>query len=456
MTEYASRHGWSVDVLMIDPSQCGVRDDSRLTSLAPGIRLFGVHFYSYRESRMETALRKWASRLLAPLRQRESAGRRTPVAPPIRPAAAGPETSANGKARRPNVGRMILTVRRGQLARRVYAEWEDWAQRAAGMGIALAAEHPYDVIVSSGPPHMAHEAAHQVADALNLPLVLDFRDPWALESYQEPDVASTAWLRLSRYYEAKSVARASLVVMNTALAEQMMRERYPKSAGHIITAMNGADPELRQPGEWGSTFVISYAGQIYGGRDPSALFRGVRKAIDQLRIAPGQLEVHFMSSDHVGNTPLADVAAGAGLSDHFVSEPMQVRSAALALLRRSAMVVILPQAYRHSIPGKVFEYAQAHAWVLSLAERDSATERLMRETHADVVAPDDADGIARVVAQRFQEFRSGVRPEPLNADGRFDRERQAEKLFGAIEGAIERHRTLRRPRRFSSVIERLG
>ena len=202
--------------------------------------------------------------------------------------------------------------------------------------------------------------------------------------------------------------------------------------------------------------MISYAGQIYGGRDPRALFRGVRRAIEELGIAPGELEVRFMGSEQSGGIPLATLANESGLDGYFFSEPTQVRSAALALLQRSAVVVILPQKYRHSIPGKVFEYVQAEAWVLSLADQDSATDLLLRESRADRVVPDDTKGIARSVAAHYREFRSGVRPTPINADGRFDRTRQAEKLFEAVGRAIAIGKSTIRPRRFSSLIERLG
>lgn len=441
MAAYASERGWSVDVLMIDPAQAEVRDDSRLTSLPPGIRLFGVRYNSYRESSMEAVLRKWAARALRTQRLREAEyyaaihqARITPVGLAAQP----PATVGYGSNGVVNPGRIIFAARRAQLARRSYTEWEDWATRAAASGIALAEQQPYEVIVSSGPPHMSHEAAREISQVTNIPYVTDLRDPWDHEAYQEPDSQSPTLSRLSAHFEAKAVAGASLVVMNTGLAEQMMRERYPLAAEKIITVLNGADPELRAPGTWRSTFIISYAGHIYGGRDPRALFRGVRRAIDDVGIAPGELEVRFMGSDNIGGTSLTTLATESGLSGYFVSEPLQVRKAALALLQRSAMVVVLPQRLGHSIPGKVFEYVQTEAWVLSLAEPGTATDLMLRDSGADIAAPDDVDGIAEVVAMHYQEFRSGIRPVPINADGRFDRLRQADKLFEAIDHVTRR------------------
>ncbi|MFN8583591.1 MAG: hypothetical protein U0163_21765, partial [Gemmatimonadaceae bacterium] len=194
----------------------------------------------------------------------------------------------------------------------------------------------------------------------------------------------------------------------------------------------------------------------YGGRDPSVFFRGVRRAIESESIAPGELEVRFMGSEEYGSTPLTTVAERYGLKGYFFSEPAQVRKAALDLLRRSAMVVVLPQKYQHSIPGKVFEYVQAETWVLSLAEPNSATDLLLRPAGADSVAPDDEEGVGQVVARRFREFKAGMRPTPLNADGRFDRGRQAESLFAALDDVVRTGKSTIRPARFSRLLEHLG
>ena len=73
------------------------------------------------------------------------------------------------------------------------------------------------------------------------------------------------------------------------------------------------------------------------------------------------------------------------------------------------------------------------AWLLALADPGSATARLLEDTDADVVAAGDADGIERVIAARFADFKAGVRPKALNRDGRFDRANQSARLFDALE-----------------------
>ncbi|MFN8580258.1 MAG: glycosyltransferase [Gemmatimonadaceae bacterium] len=227
---------------MLDPAQSAIRDDSRLAALPPGIRLFPIHYFSYRESVIETALRKWASRMLSPLRRNEAALHALPSRN-----GGSPRSEGRPRGIPPTPGSLVLSFRRAQLARRHFAEWEDWSHRAASVGTLLAATTRYDVVASSGPPHMAHEAARLIACDRGLPLVIDFRDPWALDVYQPLELQSNALARLTQHYESLAVGRASLVVMNTELAAQMMRERYPDVSDRVITIMNGLTASFVSP-----------------------------------------------------------------------------------------------------------------------------------------------------------------------------------------------------------------
>jgi hypothetical protein len=86
-----------------------------------------------------------------------------------------------------------------------------------------------------------------------------------------------------------------------------------------------------------------------------------------------------------------------------------------------------------TLPAKLFEYTRFDAWLLALADSKSATARLLEGTDADVVAAGDTDGMEKVIAERYAEFRAGVRPVALNRDGRFDRTTQSARLFDALE-----------------------
>jgi glycosyltransferase involved in cell wall biosynthesis len=433
LVQFAHARGWCTDVILCDPRDAEFRDDSRLADLPPGVRLFAVPLRGYRDSRLERLLRRvlvWTSRATS---------------------GAGTDSNGsvdtNGSSSGNSTMRLVQAARRSQLARRFYRAWIDWAENASALGKRLAASTPYDVVVSSGPPHMAHEAARKTSALLGIPFVADFRDPWAAVSYEPSDFRGGAtWRRYALKYERLTMQSATLVVMNTPHAHQMIAATYPHVAPRLLTVMNGADDDMGFSSEWDDAFTITYAGNVYGGRDPRILFRGVRRAVDELRIAPGALVLRFMGSKSYGEDPLRQIVKEEKLDDYFLSEPRQPRSAAIALMRRSAMVVVLPQPHEQSIPGKLYEYVQLRAWVLVLTTPGTATDVLLRGSSADVVDPADVDGISRIIVNRYTQFRQGIRPTPVNADGRFDRSRQARILFDALERVLLERRTRNSPR----------
>ncbi|MGQ0766673.1 MAG: hypothetical protein ACT4OZ_13525 [Gemmatimonadota bacterium] len=428
---HGAGRGWEADVIMMDPDDAAVRDDSRVTSLPAGTRLFGVRLPAHPWLTFERSIR----RIAAP--RNVSAGSavdRVPAAgapaPRRAPAAtAGREDGVDWRG-------PLRAMRRAQLARIDHARWKWWADEAARIGIALARERSYDVVVSSGPPQMAHEAARQIAVSRGLPLVLDFRDPWAIDVHDAPaDLKSETWLRISRRYEADCIAAASLVVANTAPATATLIRRFPSVADRAVTIMNGADPDVGgQPAAaaTGEGFVIFQGGGLYDGRNPATLFRAVGRAARELDAPPDRLRVHFLGSTSYEGTPLAEIADAAGIADRFGAEGMVPRREALAAMSRAPMLVLLPQNEHHCIPGKTFEYVQASSWLLALAPPHSATAMLLAGSRAFVHDPADVDGIAATIVRCYQAFVRGERPVAVNSDGRFDRGRQAERLFDLL------------------------
>lgn len=421
IAESARGRGWTIDVILMDPTNPSLRDERLLAHVPPGARLYDVPLRDVPVQRAEATLRRM-------LRGGGGTNGSAPSgATPTAPTTAG---SGQGRAAQPGLlGRVLRAYR----ARVHFAQWNDWAARVADVGIALARAKRYEAIVSSGPPHFAHDAARAIAIATARPLVIDLRDPWFSDDVEPPELRGDTWRSLTAADERRTVERASLVVVNTDSCRAMMAERYPARASRIITIMNGADADVQPAGALGPAFIISHTGSLYSGRDPRILFRAVAKVVERLALAPGDLHIHFMGDDIYEGRALADLAADCGVADFTIVERRRPRAEALKLIQSSAMVVLLPQQHVHSVPGKVFEYVQLAAWPLIIAEAGTATELLLRDTGADVLAPDDVDGVANAIATRYEAFRAGERPTPLNADGRYDRARQTSLLLDALE-----------------------
>jgi hypothetical protein len=415
LARFAAGRGWGLDVLMFYPSGLRSRDEGRLAELPPGTRIYAVPRPEQLSRSLLAAWRgvRWMMR---------------PRATPAR-TLGGPPTTTNGSR--------LETIRVRYLTHVDFLAIDRFARQASRIAERiLRVPGVHRAVISSGPPHMAHEAARLIAERAKIPFVMDMRDPWCSLDVAPEFAHRSNWLRRTERYERQCVERARLVVANTDAAASALRERYAELSHRFVTVMNGADDDVLPAPTRTDRFRIAFAGTLYVGRDPRRLFDAVGRVVRELSLSPADLDVAFMGSEEYGGISVTRLAEEFGIADYFTFQPAGSRRAALELLSSAAMLVNLPQDVRLAIPAKIFEYVRFEAWLLALTESGTATEVLLRGSGADLVEPDDVEGIATVIRRRFEAYRRGERPRALNADGRFDRARQADILFDALEREV--------------------
>ena len=416
LAKFGADRGWATDVVTLHPSYMGTLDNSRLTQLPNGVRLFG---FSGEEP-------LWFRGLMSTWRKLNGTSGRN--------GGSGLDGHLDGAdATRGGTTPDAPEWRRGFRSHLHFKIGDVWARRAVSLGQALTQSQRYDVVVSSGPPHAGHIAAREIAGASGVPFVMDMRDPWSEDAAAPEELRSPAWRRITRTNEDRCIASASSVVVTSEAHEELQIKKYPFLRGRIRTVMNGADQDVVPKSQLGNQFVVGFAGMIYLGRDPRVLFRAAARVARETGATPDEFRVEFMGDDACNGVPLTVIAQEQGLGEHFRSHGFRPRREALDFLSRAALLVSLPLRTAMTLPAKLFEYTRFDAWLLALAEKGSATEALLRGTAADVVEPEDEASITRVLRTRYDAFRAGRRPVALNHDGRFDRSTQSGRMFGLLE-----------------------
>ncbi len=440
LSHYVAERGWALDVVTLHPSCVQSPDPTRLADLAPGTRVYGV---PTRVPRIGKAVRaSW--RLYSWLRSRTRGLRARTSVPDA-------TVRANGRPTRPGSlaskdVRWALSSTRGPV--RAYTAWLQyaqqgrWAHDAAAFALRLIEPGIHEAVITSGPPHMAHEAGRLAARETGLPFVMDMRDPWTLVERLIEDVASPVWLRFASRYERRAVGQASLVVTNTEPFRRAMCRVYPEAADRVITVMNGCDEGSVPPSRHGPRFTLVYAGTIYLDRDPRILFRAAARLIAELTLTPADFGIHVLGYVDRGTVPISQIASEEGLDGFVTIESQRPHRETLELLAQATMLVSLPQDSDLAIPAKIFEYLRFDAWVLVLATRDSAPGLLFEYSGADVVAPNDLERMVAVLRERFLQYRQGTRPTRIARDGRFSRRGQAGILLDAITKCTTRDQAL--------------
>lgn len=421
----AALRGWQFDVITGAASEGDVQDERRLDALPAGTRVWIVPMPEPALLR----LHRGVGRLLRPFRGAGNDHRGATIPS----GTATVQTNSRPSALSGTLRGALQTAR----ALSFFEMWNAWGDDVLALANSITRERPPEIIASSGPPHMAHLVAHRIATAVNRPFLIDLRDPWFLLRQQPKDMASALWRRRTERDESRTCAAASLIVTNTEASAQMLRGRYPKLASRTVAVMNGSDPDVRAFAGFNDvSFDIVHTGTVYFGRDPRNLFRAVRQFIDSNPQASPVVRVRFVGAQSYDGVPLAGIASQCGIAEWFSCTPPVARTEALTICGRAAVNVLLPQDEPLAIPSKVFEYAQFPAWILALAKTDDAVALLLENTPSRAVAPDDVGSITTFFTETFRAWANGTRPDPLNADGRFDRSRQVERLFQAIETVV--------------------
>ncbi|HEX8945751.1 MAG TPA: glycosyltransferase [Gemmatimonadaceae bacterium] len=413
LARYFVGRGWAIDVIARDFTKLTGRDEARASNLPSGVTVYSA-------SEDEPWLARAEHVGLRVVRHFRSKRGRSSNAVIVRPAVVEPPP------------RRLLVEAHAALVR--IATQRSWAKAAARLGGSLAKQAEYDIVVSSGPPHMAHEAARSIAKTASLPFVIDFRDPWSAFEQTPGDNTSALWFAAARHYERRAVAAASLVVMNTDLSRDDMRARYPAFANRIITVPNGSDDDPLPVVARGHRFTIRFAGTIYLDRDPRPVFRAAANVVRNLHLTPKDFGLEFIGeADEFRGQSVRAIAAQEGVGEFVTISGPQPRDAAMRFLAGANMLLSLPQDANMCVPAKIFEYVRFDAWLLVLATERSATAAALRGTTADVVDPADVDRMTKVIEQRYRQHADGARPAAVGQDGRFDRARQAEILLERFE-----------------------
>lgn len=327
-------------------------------------------------------------------------------------------------------------LRRNVRAGLLHLSWLPWMHDATAMGRSLVSRASYDLVLSSGPPHLSAEAARVAAGDAHAPLVLDFRDPWSLIDVVPQEVASWTYFGLARRYERRVVRQCRLAVMNTDRATRAMRARHPDLA--VVTVpngFNGAAPTARHDA---SRFLMIFAGNIYLDRDPRPLLRAVARVARELALTAETFTLRFIGNELAyGGRPVTALAADAGVPDGVVEARDAVPRAVLFEdMAAAAMLVNLPQGAQLCVPSKVYEYLHFPAWVLGLEPAGSATHDVLQAVGADLARPDDEEAIATHLRARVLAYRAGTRPAPLAAPDEYSSPVEGHRFFDAVDAHV--------------------
>lgn len=311
---------------------------------------------------------------------------------------------------------------------------EGWIQSAVQAALCRHRRHPFDVIISTGPPVFVHRVGLAVARQARVPWIADVRDPFVSDFDL---TAPGRRLRSQRRRLERLVMRQAELVTTTceALADDF-RMRHPQRRPDSIQAItNGFDRvDLREglavepifrPDRDVCTFVA--AGAFYGRRDLRRIIEPMERVLARHPRWQGKVQLVVAGTLSVEqHRRVARVRPEWMRCVGYCDHAQAVRLACDA----DCSIVLVPDCRhaRHCIPGKLFELMALPTHLLGLVPPDSETEQIIRTAGAATcVAMEDDRAIetalTAIIRDRLEHRLSHQRPWPQLDD--YDRLRLA-------------------------------
>jgi len=308
-----------------------------------------------------------------------------------------------------------------------------WIYLAKDRAQKMLLEKNHDLILISSPPYSLSILANEMTKLVNIPVVLDMRDPWTTNPYK---IHPSNWhLKKDYQIEMDTIFNIKYGVSAYQSLIDFYSQNIPdfqKKNWKCIS--NGYDEEdfenLSPVPLQDSQFHLAFSGTFYSHLNhPKILFEAINMLEPSLK---EKLVFH-----HIGSTVinLEKIAAEAGISSNLKLWGYKTHKECLNILSSmDAFCFILDETVKNAtntIGGKVYEYLKLNKPILSIVPVNGEAAKLINATNSGKVVRRDKKEISTILEKWIKE-----RPKNLKLESQqFSRKKLAndyENHFNSI------------------------
>jgi glycosyltransferase involved in cell wall biosynthesis len=321
-----------------------------------------------------------------------------------------------------------------------------WAARALPVARRLLLGRGFDLLYASGPPFPHVLAAARLSRACSIPLVVDFRDAWSLDPFEDgawPKRAAKRALCRWAYptFERRIFDAAAAIVSNTpSMAAAYGPRARAAGAAHALVpnGFDGADfgqPNGRRAVAQPVTFL--HCGRFDGvaGRSADTLLSALGRAAETGR----RIRLRCLGD---ASATLERAVRRHGVGALVELAPAVPYDGAIGEIRRADVLVLFQASGRGPVTpvaGKTFEYVRSGRPVLGIVP--GGDNHVLVAQHAAVhrlVAPDDPAGVAVAMCELADGHPWPTR-EPAPGFAVYERRTLTARLAEVFDDAHTRH-----------------
>lgn len=294
------------------------------------------------------------------------------------------------------------------------------------------------VILASGPPFSYCVAGLLVSRALNIPLVLDYRDEWTLCPFE---FSSKHWL--DKWFEKRCVNHAQKIFYTTNTHLVSHKEHFALPPEKLEVVYNGweensfTDTSEKEEKIENSKIKISFIGRLNEMVSVTPFLSALNKAIESTPELSDRICVEFVGE----KSPKLDEELmsfiNKDLNFELISTPLVNKTKALELMRKSDYLLMLcGQNIAGYIQGKLYDYLSRAVPVIAFGYPGEVPSIIKEFNAGHFIADDDINALSNALLDEKINLSQNLELQAWLA--KRTRQYQAKKMFDYLTNVISK------------------
>ncbi len=307
-----------------------------------------------------------------------------------------------------------------------------WIPGAIRKGKQFLAQSNASILYATGSPWSALVAGVMLKRSSQLPLVIDFRDPWV--SNPDFQMKSRVSRFLEAYLERLVISSADMLISTTQALQNDFLHRYPfLSKNRVQVIYNGFENYLENPRDANTSFTLTHAGSLYPPRRPHNLIYAIDELITEGRIPAEEIRLVLIGELETYDDELAGLLKKPVLSGVVEVYPRLAYETSLAYQLKSDVLICIQTDFPLQIPRKLYEYLALQRPILAITNKKGATAEIIDENRLGTVVPDEIESIKKIVFDLYLKWKKwGTTTISRESTQRFKNEKQSEILASLL------------------------
>jgi hypothetical protein len=245
-----------------------------------------------------------------------------------------------------------------------------WIKSTVKVGKEIIQKEKPDAIYVTGPPFSSFIAAYKLSVKHDIPLLVEYRDPWLGNPYSMNPFKLTN--KRIRKWERKIVEHSKLLVTVGPEYAEFIANKLETDKGLFEIIHNGFFPEtsykqILKKNE--KIFTVSFFGSFYTLQKPlfEKFIEGFKLMIDEKELKPS--EIKFQYAGGISRSVINRIISKNNISSYFEDLGFLNKENLNEEIQKSHLVFLtVPQGTEYMLQTKIYDYLGGNSHILLVGE----------------------------------------------------------------------------------------